>query len=57
MVDPSGFVLRPPVTFVAALTEEDRKSILGKDYRPPDPNYVAPKSWLQKIWGKLTGKK
>jgi hypothetical protein len=47
----------PQVTVVAALSEDDRKTILGKDYRPPDPNAVPEKSFFQKMWAKLTGKK
>ena len=43
--------------FVADLTEEERKTILGDKYRPPDPN--APKArapLLVRMWAALTGK-
>ena len=43
---------------VAALSEDDRKTILGAAYVPPDPNApkAAPrKSWFQKLWQSLGG--
>ena len=43
--------------FVADLTEEERKTILGDKYRPPDPNAPkAPLSWLERIWAAIRGK-
>ncbi len=54
-----GAVERPSnqESFVADLTEEERKTILGAKYRPPDPNAPkAPPTWLERLWASMTGK-
>ena len=44
-------------SFVADLTEEERKNILGDKYRPPDPNAPkAPLSLLERMWAAIRGK-
>jgi hypothetical protein len=44
---------------MAELSEAEKKSILGKNYRPPDPNAPKPHvrvSAVRRIWGALRGK-